>query len=144
MQTTSEISEVIFDFIRESFPGFDSRTEDQAEGLRETNCTNPVIGRWLNAYDVEYLLSAFAMTDRDFAEEFPGMPPLSGLQRQQVLAALRAHLNSCPQCALKSGFDQEFEARLKQELRQNSQVLLELLEEEGVTSLRQTGKCGKR
>ena len=130
--TATNTSEMIEDFMRQTFPDFDSRLEGHEEVLAEMSCTNPTVGRWFENSVTEYLLAAFAMRDEDFAEEFPGVTGLDRQERQQVLATFESHLASCERCALKRGFEHEFEARLTSACRQNSGVILELLSEEGV------------
>lgn len=132
MQTTAvDTSEMIEDFMRQTFPDLDSRVEGHDQVLDEMRCTNPIVGRWFENNVTNYLLAAFAMTDEDFAEEFPGISGLNRPQRQQILMTFESHLSTCQRCGLKRGFDHEFEARLTSACRQNSELILELLNDEG-------------
>jgi hypothetical protein len=126
----NDLADVIADFVFKSAPDLASRLEAQAEALAEAKCTNPVIGRWVDENDVKYLLSTFALSDKDFAERFPAMAHTSRAERQLVIAALEEHFEQCQHCSLKRGYDLELDERIKQACRQNSDVLLQILEED--------------
>lgn len=128
----TNITNVIADLVLQSEPDLAARLEAQAEALREVECTNPVLGRWIDAHDVKYLLSTFALNDDDFAGRFPAMAHITGPERQRVAAALEAHCEQCPHCSLKRGYDLELDARIKQASQRNSTALLQLLEDDGV------------
>jgi hypothetical protein len=123
----SDITKVIADLVLQTDPELASRLDYQAEALLETKCTNPVVGRWVDDNDVKYLLATFALGDKDFAETFPAMAFVNGPQRGRLLATIEAHFEHCPHCALKRGYDLEWDARIKQVCGQNSPALLQLL-----------------
>jgi hypothetical protein len=125
----TNITNAIADLVLQSEPDLASRLESQAEALREVECTNPALGRWIDAHDVKYLLSTFSLDDDDFAGRFPAMAHITGQERQRVVAAMEAHCDQCPHCSLKRGYDLELDARIKQAGQQNSTALLQLLEE---------------
>ena len=125
-----ELTDVIADFVFKSAPDLASRLESQAEALDEAKCINPVIGRWVDENDVKYLLSTFALNDKDFAERFPTMAHMSSATRQQVIAALEDHFEHCQHCSLKRGYDLELDARIKRACQQNSAFLLQLMRED--------------
>jgi hypothetical protein len=125
-----DVIDVIADLVRQSTPDLPARLEYQAEALSELECTQPMLGRWIDEYDVNYLLSAFALADKDFAAKFPGMAHFSGHERQQFLIMLETHFERCPHCSLKRGYELELDARIEQACRQNRDSLLQLLEEE--------------
>jgi hypothetical protein len=121
---------MIADLILKTAPDIASRLEYQAEALREAECTKPVVGLWIDENDVKYLLSAFALEQKDFAARFPAMAHITEQERQQVITTIEDHLDSCPHCSLKRGYDLELDARIKQECQKNREILLQLLEEE--------------
>lgn len=125
----TNITNVIADLVLQSEPDLASRLEAQAEALREVECTNPALGRWIDAHDVKYLLSTFDLEDDDFAGRFPAMAHITGPERRRVVAALDAHCDQCPHCSLKRGYDLELDVRIKQAGQQNRTSLLQLLEE---------------
>lgn len=129
-----DITEVIANFVFKSAPDLASRLEFQAEALDEAKCINPVIGRWVDENDVKYLLSTFALNDKDFAERFPAMAHTSRAERQRVAAALEKHFEHCQHCSLKRGYDLELDARINQACQQNSDFLLQLLGEDETES----------
>lgn len=126
----NDLTDVIADFVFKSAPDLASRLESQAEALDEAKCSNPVLGRWIDENDVKYLLSTFALNDQDFAEKFPAMAHTTKAERQRVVAALEEHFEHCTHCSLKRGYDLELDARIKQACQQNSDFLLQILEEE--------------
>lgn len=126
----SDITDMIAEMVRQAAPELASRLEYQELALRESECVAPSVGRWIDDNSVKYLLSAFALEDKDFAERFPALAHITGPERQQFIAAVEAHFDQCKHCYLKRGFDLELDARIKLTCRQNSAALLELLEEE--------------
>lgn len=128
---TKRITDVFADMVRQSYPELNARLEDQAEALREIACTEPIIGRWVDANDVSYLLSTFALGGKDFAAKFPTMAHITEQQRQRLVATIEAHMEQCKHCSLKRGYDLELDARIEQAYQQNSDQLLRLLEEDG-------------
>jgi hypothetical protein len=130
----NDLTGMIADFVFRSAPDLASRLEYQAEALDEAKCIDPVIGRWVDENDSKYLLSAFALNDNDFAERFPAVERTTGSDRQQVIAALEEHFEHCRHCSLKRGYDLELDARVKKACRQNSAVLLQILEEDEAES----------
>ena len=125
-----DITKVIADFVLQATPDLTSRLEYQAEALREVNCIDPTLGQWIDANDVEYLLSAFDLADDDFAERYPEMAHITEEERQRLIAALEAHFEQCPHCSLKRGYDLEMDARIEQTFQQNNKLLLQILEED--------------
>lgn len=126
----NDLTDVIADFVFKSAPDLASRLESQAEALDEAKCSNPVLGRWIDENDVKYLLSTFALNDKDFAEKFPAMAHTTKAKRRRVVAALEEHFEHCTHCSLKRGYDLELDAHIKQACQQNSDFLLQILEEE--------------
>jgi hypothetical protein len=126
----NDLTNVIADFVFKSAPDLASRLESQAEALDEAKCTNPVLGKWIDENDVKYLLSTFALNDKDFAEKFPATAPTTSAERRQVVAALEEHFEHCQHCSLKRAYDLELDARIKQACQQNSDFLLQMLEED--------------
>ncbi len=126
----SDLTDKIADFVFMTTPDLASRLEYQAEALREAKCTNPVVGRWIDENDVKYLLSAFALEEKDFAAKFPTLAHITAQERQQAITTIEDHLEKCPHCSLKRGYDLELDAKIKQECQKNRDVLLQLLKEE--------------
>lgn len=132
-----DLTDIIADLVFKSAPDLASRLEYQAEALDEAKCSNPVIGRWVDENDVKYLLSTFALSDKDFAERFPAMANTRREERKQVIAAIEGHLEHCKHCSLKRGFDSELDARIKKACQQNSDFLLKILGEDETESAKE-------
>jgi hypothetical protein len=127
----SDLTDVIADLVFQAAPELTSRFEDQAVALRETKCTSPGFeGQWIDTYEVKYLFSILALGDEDFAARFPALAHASAADRWQLRTTLEAHLERCPHCSLKRGYDLELSQRIKKTCRQNSTWLLHLLEED--------------
>jgi hypothetical protein len=137
-----EITDVIADLVRQANPELEARLEAQAEALREHQCVNPLIGKWVDTHDVKYLLSTFNLADEDFAERFPTMAHVKREERRRVAAAIERHFEQCVHCSLKRGYDLELDAQIKQACRQNSALLLELLGEDGAEPAGEGGQGG--
>jgi hypothetical protein len=125
-----DITDVIADLVLQADPELGSRLEYQDEALRETKCVNPVVGRWIDANDVKYLLSTLDLDDKDFAAKFPTMEHITRPERQKIMTTIEAHFEQCQHCSLKRGYDLELDMHIKQACQQNSSTLLQLLEED--------------
>jgi hypothetical protein len=125
-----EITDTIADLVRQANPELETRLAYQAEALREHECTDPLIGKWVDANDVKYLLSTFDLADEDFAERFPTMAHVKREDRRRVAEAIERHFEQCTHCSLKRGYDLELDAQIKRACGQNSALLLELLGED--------------
>ena len=118
---------LIIDLVRKAEPDLDARLESQAEALKELECTNPVLGRWIDEYDVDYLMSAFNLDDDEFASNFPGMAHLNQHDRSQIIEAFEKHFDQCPHCYLKRGYDMEMNARIERAYTLNSATVAQHL-----------------
>lgn len=126
----SEISDIITDLVFLADVDLEARLEAQAEALRESGCVNPILGRWVDENEVNYLLATLALKDEDFTEEFPSMAHITWQERQGLIAALESHFEQCPHCSLKRGYDLEMDARIEQTCEQNNNTLLRILKED--------------
>jgi len=120
----SDFTDLLAEFIRHAEPDLDRRLESQAEALTELKCTQPILGKWVDEHDTEYLLAAFALDDDDFAENFPRMAKYTQEDRKKIIDEFENHFNNCPRCHLKRGYDLEFNSRIEQVCRQNRAQLL--------------------
>jgi|ERR1700741_66496 len=122
-----DFDKLIIDLVRKEEPDLDARLENQAEALSERECTNPVLGRWIDEYDVEYLMAAFNLDDDEFSSNFPTMGHLNQHDRSQIIEAFESHFDQCPHCYLKRGYDLEMNARIERAYsRNNSEVMQQL------------------
>ena len=138
----SNITDVIAGLVRQTAQDLDTRLEYQAEALRETKCTDFSIGKMIDVNHVEYLLSALAMCESDFAETFPATTRITWQDRREVATAIEEHLQHCRRCSLKHGYELELDRRIELTCRQHRDFLLQLLDDEEATSLE--GKSGNR
>lgn len=123
-----EITDIITDLVFQTDPDLEARLEAQAEALREIECINPVLGRWVDENDVNFLLAILALKDEDFAEEIPAMAYIPGHERRSFIAVLEVHMDKCPHCSLKRGYDLEMDARIEQACQQNDDRPLQIPE----------------
>src|ERR1051326_5392537 len=106
-----DFDNLIINLVRKAEPDLDARLDSQAEALNELECTNPVLGRWIDEYDVEYLLAAFDLDDDEFAANFPDMGHLNQHDRSQIIEAFNNHFDQCRHCFLKRSYDEEMNRR---------------------------------
>lgn len=123
-----DFDNLIIDLVRKAEPDLDSRLESQAEALNELKCTNPVLGRWIDEYDVEYLMAAFDLDDDEFASNFPAMAHLNQNDRSQIMNAFEQHFDQCPHCYLKRGYDMEMNARIERAYTTNNAAVAQHLQ----------------
>lgn len=114
----SDITDLIADFIRQAEPDLNTRLEYQAQALEDLKCTNAVLGKWVEAHDVQYLLAAFDLDDDEFASNFPGMAHLKEHDRQRIIETFETHFQHCSRCHLKRSYDLEFNSRIESVVRQ--------------------------
>lgn len=126
---TDDITDIIAELVFESDPELCSRFESQAQQLAASVCTDPVIGRWLDANDLAYLEAVFDLTNKDFAERFPTMKRTTRRERKELVETFREHIAKCPHCALKHKFDLELDDQIDQLLQENREPLQRMLEQ---------------
>ncbi len=120
-----DFSDKIAEQVRANEPDLDARLEAQAEALSELKCINPLIGKWIDEYDVEYLLSAFALDDHSFAENFPSMSHVTEHHRKRIIKEFKRHLGLCLHCSRKQSYDEEINQRIEQALQDNKALIIE-------------------
>jgi len=129
-----DFDKLIIDLVRKEEPDLDARLENQAEALNDRECTNPVLGRWIDEYDVEYLMAAFNLDDDEFSSNFPTMGHLNQHDRSQIIEAFESHFDQCPHCYLKRGYDLEMNARIERAYTRNNAEVMEQLQSTQVTT----------
>jgi hypothetical protein len=122
-----DFDKLIIDLVRKAEPDLDARLESQAEALDDLECTNPVLGRWIDEYDVEYLFAAFNLNDTEFAANFPDLAHLNQHDRSQIIEAFENHFDQCPHCHLKRGYDLEMNERIERAYNLNNATVAEHL-----------------
>lgn len=127
----ADLTEIIADLLLQAAPDLTTRFEYQAEALQEIKCTNPALAQqWVDRYEIKYLFSILSLGDKEFAERMPALANFAEPERRQLIATLEHHIERCQHCALKRGYDLELDERIKEVCRQNSPLLLQLLEED--------------
>ena len=107
-----------------------SRLEYQAEALKEIKCINLIVGQWIAQNGVDYLLSVLDLDDHTLGKRFPSFTLVNYERRQRMKAAIESHLENCPHCSLKRGYELEMDALVEKLARQDKDYLLECLEED--------------
>ena len=132
-----DFDHLIIDLVRKAEPDLDSRLESQAEALKELECINHALGRWIDEYDVEYLMAAFSLDDGEFSSSFPTMGHLNQDNRKQIIEAFENHFDQCPHCYLKRGYDLEMNARLERAYVDNNVVVAQHLQSAKMVAARE-------
>jgi hypothetical protein len=125
----SDFTDLLAKLIRQAEPDLDCRLESQAQALSELKCTEPALGKWIEAHDTEYMLAAFELEDQDFSENFPGMAHFTKHDRKRIFQAFRHHLEACPRCQRKRSYDLEFDERVESVFRDKKDQLIHQLEQ---------------
>ena len=126
----SDFIDVLNKLMCEEEPDLPTRLHSQDTALHELPCTDHALGKWFENNSVPYVLSAFKLSDKDFASVFPKLRTLSTNQREQIVRAFEDHIEKCPRCFRKQSYDLEFEARLESTLNENRDFLLTKLSSE--------------
>jgi hypothetical protein len=80
----------------------------QEEPLEESKCIDPAIGRWVDEFDVPFLLEVLSTGDEEFKSEFAAVR-LSEQERLNLLESIVIHIAECPYCQLKMEYDAELD-----------------------------------
>ena len=126
----SEFIDLLTDFVRQAEPDLDRRLEVHTSELNKFPCTEPIIGKWVDAHDVDFLLAAFALDDEDFAADFPALGHLKQPHRKRIIDAFNDHFQRCVHCSRKQSYDSEFNSRVDHVLQKKRKELLQCLEQE--------------
>jgi len=126
----SDFINVLNELMCDEEPDLPTRLHWQEAALNDLTCNNHALGKWFENNSVLYVLSAFKLSDRDFASVFPKLKTLSSNQREQIVRAFEDHIEQCPRCFRKRSYDLEFEARLESTLNENRDFLLKKLSHE--------------
>jgi hypothetical protein len=108
-----DITDVIANLILQADPELETRLESQEEALQTTLCLEPTIGRWIDNTDVNYLLAALELNQKDFSKAFPEFAHLLPRQRQRCIILIEQHFELCAHCSLKRAYDLELDARIE-------------------------------
>jgi len=104
-----------------------NRLEEQEQALAGLDCTNPTLGKWFEKCSVSYVIAAFNLSDKDFAEQFAHLRHVSSNQRQEIVHAFQKHITDCPRCGRRNSYDLEFEKKLESNLMKNKEFLTSYL-----------------
>lgn len=107
-----DFSDILAQEVRQAEPDLDARLEAQAEALNELECSNIVIGRWIEEFGLGYLQAAFALEDKDFAESFPGLAHINQDDRKKVIETFNRHVDTCIHCSRRTSYDTELDSRI--------------------------------
>lgn len=93
------------------------RLQQRDEEMAAATCTQPELGRMIEAHYVPLLLSILELSDEEFDAEFPGEGRVSSEHRAALAAAVRRHASSCPRCSLKCRSNMELDEHLDEVFR---------------------------
>lgn len=120
----SDFTDLLDIFVRQAEPDLDSRLEEQSESVAGLKCTEPILGKWVDEHDVEYMLAAFALDDDDFVATFPSMANITEHDRHRIIEAFENHFEDCPHCSRKRSYDLEYNSRVERVFQQKRAELL--------------------
>jgi hypothetical protein len=101
----------------------DSRASlgEQEARLKELDCTEPEMGRWLD-HDFPFLIETLMLSDAVFAEEYPEVK-VTVEERRRFAHALEGHCEVCECCGLKRALDLEWQARVNSIFTENRETI---------------------
>jgi len=120
----SDFTDLLDIFVRQAEPDLNARLEAQAESLTGLKCSEPVLGKWVDEHDVEYMLAAFALDDDDFVAIFPSMSNITEHDRNRIIEAFENHFEDCLHCSRKRSYDLEYNSRVERVFQQKRAELL--------------------
>jgi len=124
-----DVTDTLAKLVRRADSNFDQEIEEQDEVLRGLKCTNPYFREWLKI-GVELVFSIFELEDDDFAQELPELAHMSKTARRRFRKHLEAHIRNCDHCALKQQNEMALNAKIKEAISDNRELLLTQLQEE--------------
>jgi hypothetical protein len=137
-----DLIEIMAKLVIESDAALADRLEYQDEVLSESVCTEPMLGKCIDAYDIYDLFELANLSDEDFAQTFPALAHVPAAVRRQVVDVFEKHLESCSHCWLKAAYDRELNARIDRAWLKDRDRLLQLFQnDESVAEDEE--KCGE-
>jgi hypothetical protein len=123
----TDFFELLTRCIREKDANALVRLAEQEAELKERKCTNPEIGKWIDAVDFPFLIETLMLSDAVFTEEYPKVK-LSEEERKRFARALETHCEiDCPHCGLKRASDLEWQNRVNSAIAENKEVIGEAI-----------------
>lgn len=89
-------------------------------------CSQPMLGKWINDCDVLFLMDTLALSDKVFESEFPGIR-LAQNERFAFASRLIAHCKECARCNAKQAEDIEWKLQVDNALDDNRELLAQVL-----------------
>jgi hypothetical protein len=99
-----------------------NRLTAQTDALKERECINPELGKWIDSSDFPFLIETLMLDATIFSREFPRVHmPVD--ERKAFAGTLELHCESCPRCHLKRAYDIEWQSRIKKALAENKRAI---------------------
>jgi hypothetical protein len=98
------------------------RLNMQDTTLKDVECTNPELGKWIDGCDFPFLIETLVLDVATFSREFPDVQ-LTEKERKEFANALEAHCETCKHCSLKRSDDLEWQARVDDTFAENKEVI---------------------
>lgn len=99
----------------------DERPADAAE-RRVWQCTDPKLGRWIDANDFPFLIETLLLNDSVFSVEYPGVK-LGQEERKKFASVLEAHCEVCKSCGRKRTEDLDWQASVDTAIADNREAI---------------------
>lgn len=97
----------------------------QEAEIAAVECKDPRIGKWVDLYDVPYLLKTLSLADSHFSAEYPALKSFTSAQREELSKEIQGHIENCKRCELKSCYDLEWDVRVANLFYRNKLTIVE-------------------
>jgi hypothetical protein len=118
----TNVFELLSDFIREKDDDTPNRLTAQEAELKRLECTDHLLGRWMEVNDFPFLIETLMLNDAVFSIEYPAVN-LSSEERKNLASAIEAHCESCARCGRKRGYDLEWQSRVDRAIADNREAI---------------------
>lgn len=88
---------------------------------RVWQCTDPELGRWVDANDFPFLIETLLLSDPVFSVEYPDVK-LGQEERKKFASALEAHCEVCESCGRKRAEDLDWQATVNSAIADNREA----------------------
>lgn len=102
------------------------RLAEQEAKLKDIECTDPEMGRWIDANDFPFLIETLMLSDVVFSEEYPQVR-LTEEERKRFARALEDHCEVCAHCGSKRFLDLEWQSRVNGIFAENREAIGEVI-----------------
>ncbi|MDQ3801651.1 MAG: hypothetical protein M3384_19685 [Acidobacteriota bacterium] len=107
------ITNAVAELLLDNDEGLPTRLRRQEENLKKKKCINTEIGKWLEDFELPFLIDIFNSPDEYFGRKFTEMKDFALEQRKALLKEIEEHAKICEHCRLKISYDLEWDREVE-------------------------------